>query len=97
MSPSSRTAGGPIRIIRNPLGLVCFRRIAPGIVQANQSLYKLEKQSSQELFRPTNPAETNKAYSGAPLASGEQPRKYVPLGSGTPRRRFRHRAGHLPR
>jgi hypothetical protein len=44
-----------------PLGLVRFRRIAPGIVPANQSLYKLEKQSGQESFRPTNPAETNKA------------------------------------
>jgi hypothetical protein len=28
-----------------PLGLVRFCRIAPGIVPANQSLYKLEKQS----------------------------------------------------
>jgi hypothetical protein len=27
------------------LGLVRLRRIAPGIVPANQSLYKLEKQS----------------------------------------------------
>jgi hypothetical protein len=28
-----------------PLGLVRFYRITPGIVPANQSLYKLEKQS----------------------------------------------------
>jgi hypothetical protein len=28
-----------------PLGLVRFRRIAPGIVPLNQNLYKLEKQS----------------------------------------------------
>jgi hypothetical protein len=27
----------------------------------NQSLYKLEKQSDQESFRPTNPTQTNKA------------------------------------
>jgi hypothetical protein len=38
-----------------------LRRIAPGIVPANQSLYKLEKQSGRELFRPTNPTQTNKA------------------------------------
>jgi hypothetical protein len=50
--------------VRVPLGLVRFRRIAPGIVPANQSLYKLEKQSGQESFRPTNPAETNKALVG---------------------------------
>jgi hypothetical protein len=49
------------RHVREPLGLVRFRRIAPGIVPANQSLYKLEKQSGQESFRPTNPTETNKA------------------------------------
>jgi hypothetical protein len=48
-----------------PLGLVRFRRIAPGIVPANQSLYKLEKQFGQESFRPTNPAETNKALLAA--------------------------------
>jgi hypothetical protein len=47
--------------IRTHSGLVRFRRIAPGIVPANQSLYKLEKQSGQESFRPINPAETNKA------------------------------------
>jgi hypothetical protein len=29
----------------HPLGLVRLCRIAPGIVPANQSLYKLEKQS----------------------------------------------------
>jgi hypothetical protein len=29
----------------NQLGLVRLHRIAPGIVPANQSLYKLEKQS----------------------------------------------------
>ena len=46
----------------NPaLGLVRLRRIAPGIVPVNQSLYKLEKQSGRELFRPTNPTQTNKA------------------------------------
>jgi hypothetical protein len=44
-----------------PLGLVRFRRITPGIVPANQIIYKLEKQSGQESFRPINPAETNKA------------------------------------
>jgi hypothetical protein len=43
-------------------GLVRLCRIAPGIVPPNQSLYKLEKQSGSELFRPTNPTETNKAY-----------------------------------
>jgi hypothetical protein len=43
------------------LGLVRLRRIAPGIIPANQSLYKLEKQSGRELFRPTNPTQTNKA------------------------------------
>jgi hypothetical protein len=43
------------------LGLVRLRRIAPGIVPANQSLYKLENQSGRELFRPTNPTQTNKA------------------------------------
>jgi hypothetical protein len=32
-----------------------------GIVPANQSLYKLEKQSGSESFRPTNPTQTNKA------------------------------------
>jgi hypothetical protein len=42
------------------IGLVRFHRIAPGIVPTNQSLYKLEKQSDQESFRPTNPVETNK-------------------------------------
>jgi hypothetical protein len=47
--------------IETPSDLVRFRRIAPGIVPANQSLYKLEKQSGQESFRPTNPTETNKA------------------------------------
>jgi hypothetical protein len=54
------------------LGLVCFRRIAPGIVPANQSLYKLEKQSGQESFRPTNPAETNKT-----LINKESPRGFI--------------------
>jgi hypothetical protein len=47
------------------LGLVRFRRIAPGIVPANQSLYKLKKQSGQESFRPTNPIETNKPLAWA--------------------------------
>jgi hypothetical protein len=37
------------------LGLVRLHRIAPGIIPVNQSLYKLEKQSGSELFRPTNP------------------------------------------
>jgi hypothetical protein len=46
---------------REQLGLDCFRRIAPEIVPANQSLYKLEKQSGQKSFRPTNPIETNKS------------------------------------
>jgi hypothetical protein len=49
--------------MEKPYGLVRFRWIAPGIVPANQSLYKLEKQSGPKSFRPTNPAETNKAYS----------------------------------
>jgi hypothetical protein len=40
--------------------IVRFRRIAPGIVPANQSLYKLEKQFGQESFQSTNPTETNK-------------------------------------
>jgi hypothetical protein len=44
-----------------PLGLVRLHRIVPGIVPANQSLYKLEKQSGSESFRPTNPTQTNKA------------------------------------
>jgi hypothetical protein len=43
------------------LGLVRLHRIVPGIVPANQSLYKLEKQSGSESFRPTNPTQTNKA------------------------------------
>jgi hypothetical protein len=34
----------------------CTRNRSP-----NQSLYKLEKQSGSESFRPTNPVETNKA------------------------------------
>jgi hypothetical protein len=50
----------PCHSTRTTLGLVHFRRIAPGIVPANQSLYKLEKQSGQESLGPTNPAETNK-------------------------------------
>jgi hypothetical protein len=37
-----------------------LRRIGLGIVPANQSLYKLEKRSGWESFRPTNPAQTNK-------------------------------------
>jgi hypothetical protein len=49
------------RIIENPLGLVRLHRIVPGIVPANQSLYKLEKQSGSESFRPINPTQTNKA------------------------------------
>jgi hypothetical protein len=43
------------------LGLVRLHRIVPEIVPANQSLYKLEKQSGSESFRPTNPTQTNKA------------------------------------
>jgi hypothetical protein len=43
------------------LGLVRLHRIVPGIIPANQSLYKLEKQSGSESFRPTNPTQTNKA------------------------------------
>jgi hypothetical protein len=43
------------------LGLVRLCRIAPGIVPPNQSLYKLEKQSGSESFRPIHPVETNKA------------------------------------
>jgi hypothetical protein len=39
---------------RNNLGIVLLRRIASRIVPANQSLYKLEKQSGYESFRPTN-------------------------------------------
>jgi hypothetical protein len=43
-----------------PLRLVRLRRIAPGIVPANQSLYKLEKQSSRELgIVPTHQSDTN--------------------------------------
>jgi hypothetical protein len=42
------------------LGLVRLCQIILEIVPANQSLYKLEKQSGQEAFRPTNPAQTNK-------------------------------------
>jgi hypothetical protein len=49
------------RIIENPLGFVRLHRIVPGIVPANQSLYKLEKQSGSESFRPINPTQTNKA------------------------------------
>jgi hypothetical protein len=45
-----------------------LRRIAPGIVPANQSLYKLEKQSGRELFRPTNPTQTNKALRNSNLS-----------------------------
>jgi hypothetical protein len=61
---------GLIRIERDfDLGLVRLRRIAPGIVPANQSLYKLEKQSGRELFRPTNPTQTNKALLGIEILS----------------------------
>jgi hypothetical protein len=60
LSPLLFFLSNPWREKSNGLGLVRFRRIAPGIVPANQSLYKLEKQSGQESFRPTNPAETNK-------------------------------------
>jgi hypothetical protein len=42
------------------LGLIRLCRIILGIVLANQSLYKLEKQSGSESFRPTNPTQTNK-------------------------------------
>jgi hypothetical protein len=35
----------PSLLLPSALGLVRFYRIAPGIVPANQSLYKLEKQS----------------------------------------------------
>ena len=53
-----------IRAMRVGLGLVRLHRIASGIVPVNQSLYKLEKQSGSESFRPTNPTQTNKALSG---------------------------------
>jgi hypothetical protein len=43
------------------LGPVRLHRIASGIIPANQSLYKLYKQSGSESFRPTNPTQTNKA------------------------------------
>jgi hypothetical protein len=69
--------------IQTHSGLVRFRRIEPGIVPANQSLYKLEKQSGQESFQPTDPAETNKA--SIPLnphglrANRTKPNKYKHL------------------
>jgi hypothetical protein len=53
-----------INRITRLLGLVRLHRIAPGIVPVNQSLYKLEKQSGSESFRPTNPTQTNKALLG---------------------------------
>jgi hypothetical protein len=59
-------------------GLVRFHRIAPGIVPANQNLYKLEKQSGQELFRPTNPTQTNKAEHGSDPASKETNNQCTP-------------------
>jgi hypothetical protein len=55
-----------------PWGLVRFRRIALGIVPANQSLYKLEKESGQESFRPTNPTETNKTWAVSPSEHGRR-------------------------
>jgi hypothetical protein len=45
----------------DPLDLVRLHRIAPGIIPANQILYKLEKQSGSESFRSTNPTQTNRA------------------------------------
>jgi hypothetical protein len=61
--PCSKSFASCIRLLFSRIFRPCsrFRRIAPGIVPANQSLYKLEKQSGQESFRPTNPTETNKA------------------------------------
>jgi hypothetical protein len=58
---SSGPEGAPENNFEAQLGLVRLHRIAPGIVPANQSLYKLEKQSVSESFRPTNPTQTNKA------------------------------------
>jgi hypothetical protein len=54
-------AGAVVDALLILLGLVRLHRIAPGIVPANPSLYKLEKQSGSESFRPTNPTQTNKA------------------------------------
>jgi hypothetical protein len=45
----------------NPHGLRANR------TSSNQSLYKLEKQSGLESFRPTNPVETNKASYGSEM------------------------------
>jgi hypothetical protein len=63
--PRRRTAGARAsRVSTRDSRLVQdfrLRRIVPGIIPANQSLYKLEKQSGRELFRLTNPTQTNKA------------------------------------
>jgi hypothetical protein len=56
----------PTQHLQLCLGLVRLRRIASGIVSANQSLYKLEKQSDYKSFRPINPAQTNKSLIGRP-------------------------------
>jgi hypothetical protein len=59
--PQLHVAPKPPEDMRVDLGLVRLHRIVPGIVPANQSLYKLEKQSGSESFRPTNPTQTNKS------------------------------------